>query len=490
MNTLKLHGEILKQYQDYIESFINIKDYAIKLAVSEAIAKGKLWKEPLIQFNPAFDTSESIKDLITEGVIHPDLQNVFKDYKLYAHQANALRLGAAGKDFIVTSGTGSGKSLTFIGTIFNFLAKNPKRAPGVKAIIVYPMNALINSQFNELKGYSEYYEKTTNEKFPFTFGQYTGQEKAEQRQFLLDENPDILLTNYMMLELILTRSKEAELKESIYQNLRFLAFDELHTFRGRQGSDVALLIRRIKAQSKNPINCIGTSATMVSGGTLKDQREVIAKVATTFFGSAFSENQIVMESIIRSLSKKEITKQQLLQSIHQKPGEIKEDFIRNNSLIQWLEEKIALAEKEGVIIRNKPKTLAQISKDLATDTDLDEENSLKAIEQALDWLSIYNVRKPEGSKAILPFKIHQFIAQTGSVYITLGDKDSRLITLEPGSFITVDEDKKKPIFPIVFSRESGAEFVCVTRSSSDQQLIPREFSDWTSSEDEQMDGTE
>ena len=95
MNTLKLHGEILKQYQDYIESFINIKDEAIKLAVSEAIAKGKLWKEPLIQFNPAFDISESITDLIKEGVIHSDLQNVFKDYKLYAHQVKALRLGCA-----------------------------------------------------------------------------------------------------------------------------------------------------------------------------------------------------------------------------------------------------------------------------------------------------------------------------------------------------------------------------------------------------------
>ncbi len=89
----------------------------------------------------------------------------------------------------MTSGTGSGKSLTFIGTIFNFLAKNPTLPKGAKAIIVYPMNALINSQFNELKGYQEYYEKETGRNFPFTFGQYTGQEKAEARQLLLDENP-------------------------------------------------------------------------------------------------------------------------------------------------------------------------------------------------------------------------------------------------------------------------------------------------------------
>jgi len=103
MNTLKLHSEILKQYQDYIESFINIKDERIKQTVSQAIAQGKLWKEPLIQFNPAFDTSESIVDLIKDEIIQSELQNVFKGYPLYAHQAKALRLGAAGKDFVVTS---------------------------------------------------------------------------------------------------------------------------------------------------------------------------------------------------------------------------------------------------------------------------------------------------------------------------------------------------------------------------------------------------
>jgi hypothetical protein len=352
------------------------------------------------------------------------------------------------------------------------------------------MNALINSQFNELKGYQEYYERKTGGKFPFTFGQYTGQEKPEQRQAMLDENPDILLTNYMMLELILTRSKEATLKTSIYENLRFLAFDELHTFRGRQGSDVGLLIRRIKAQSKNAISCIGTSATMVSGGTLKDQREVIANVATTFFGSVFSEVQIIREKIIRSLSSAEITKQELQHSIKESPSSIDELFIKKSKLIQWIEKKIALDEKEGTIIRNKPKTLNQISTELALDADIEQKHALHAIIKGLDWLSVFNVSKPENVKAILPFKIHQFIAQTGSVYITLDDYSNRIITLEPGSFITVVENKKKPIYPIVFSRESGAEFVCVIKSVSQQKLNPREFSDWSSSEDEQMDGTE
>ncbi len=78
--------------------------------------------------------------------------------------------------------------------------------------------------------------------------------------------PQILLTNYMMLELLLTRVRERSIRDGIYENLRFLVFDELHTYRGRQGADVALLIRRIRARCLQSVICIGTSATMVSGG--------------------------------------------------------------------------------------------------------------------------------------------------------------------------------------------------------------------------------
>lgn len=489
MNTLQLHGNILKQYQDYIESFINIRDGRIKAEVGKAISEGKLWKEALIQFNPAFDTTESITDLIKEGKIHSELEHVFKNYKLFAHQVKALRFGAEGKDFIVTSGTGSGKSLTFIGTIFNFLANNSDLPKGVKAIIVYPMNALINSQNNELKGYKEFYENKTGKSFPFTFGQYTGQEKMDDRQKLLEDLPDILLTNFSMLELVLTRSKEGVLKQSIYDNIRFLAFDELHTFRGRQGSDVGLLIRRIKSQSKNKIRCIGTSATMVSGGTLKEQREIIAKVATIFFGNEFKEDQIISESIIRSLNKDEVSRQELLSAI---VAPIKPDyeFLKSNSLIQWLEQKIALTVKEGINVRNKPKTLQQIASELVEACGTDDAKAKAAIVSALDSLSIYNATKSSDSKPILPFKIHQFISQTGSVYLSLDDQETRLITLDPGALITTEDERKKPIFPIVFSRESGAEFICVTKSAAEKKLLPREFTDWTSSEDEQMDGTE
>src|SRR5690606_28041870 len=178
--------------------------------------------------------------------LHPDLRHIFKGYFLYRHQTEAIGLGTAGRDFIVTSGTGSGKSLTYLGTVFHHLLSNPN-AKGVVAIIVYPMNALINSQFEEIRRYKENFEQATGKSFPISFGQYTGQEKEDSRQKMRESPPQILLTNYMMLELLLTRIRERNIRDGIYENLRYLGFDELHTYRGPQGADVALLTRRITA---------------------------------------------------------------------------------------------------------------------------------------------------------------------------------------------------------------------------------------------------
>jgi len=196
----------------------------------------------------------------------------------------------------VTSGTGSGKSLTYIASIFHQLLGEPQ-SKGVTAVVVYPMNALINSQTNEFKTYKENYEKSTGRDFPITFGQYTGQEKEEVRKGMRENPPQVLLTNYMMLELLLTQVQERKIRDAIYDNLRFFVFDELHTYRGRQCADLAMLIRRIRSQCKQHTTCIGTSATMVSVGSLASQREQVAQVATTLFGCQFRPEQVVNESV-------------------------------------------------------------------------------------------------------------------------------------------------------------------------------------------------
>jgi len=175
MNVFQTHSHIVSDYATYIRSFLKIADPQIRAVVEGELNQGKLWPEPLLQFNPSFESGGSLDALAADGTLHPDIRDIFKGYSLYRHQVDAIRLGTAGKDFVVTSGTGSGKSLTYIGSIFHHLLSNPG-SQGVVAVVVYPMNALINSQYAEFERYQQNYQEATGKQFPITFGQYTGQE--------------------------------------------------------------------------------------------------------------------------------------------------------------------------------------------------------------------------------------------------------------------------------------------------------------------------
>jgi ATP-dependent helicase YprA (DUF1998 family) len=103
MDVFQTHSRIVSDYKNYIRSFLKIADPEIKQVVETELAKGKLWPEPLLQFNPAFGISGTVDDLVAKGALHPDIRDIFKGYKLYRHQVEAIQLGTAGKDFIVTS---------------------------------------------------------------------------------------------------------------------------------------------------------------------------------------------------------------------------------------------------------------------------------------------------------------------------------------------------------------------------------------------------
>ena len=119
MDFFKVQKNIVDEYKQYIQSFINIKNNDIRNSVEEAILSGKLWPDPLIQFNPAFEPGPSVETLVKDGSLHTDMNYIFKGFNLYKHQVEAIKLGTSGKDVVVTSGTGSGKSLVYLGTIFN-----------------------------------------------------------------------------------------------------------------------------------------------------------------------------------------------------------------------------------------------------------------------------------------------------------------------------------------------------------------------------------
>ena len=209
---------------------------------------------PLIQLNPSFQPGKWIDELADESVLHEECRRGFRIEKeaagkgaplrLHTHQEQAVRIARTGNNYVLTTGTGSGKSLAYIVPSVDCVVRNGS-GKGIQAIVVYPMNALANSQWGEL-------EKFLCHGYPD--GKRPGHLRTLHRPAIrraetnriMSNPPDILLTNYVMFELILTRPEERRTLIQAAQGLKFLVLDELHTYRGRQGADVAMLVRRVR----------------------------------------------------------------------------------------------------------------------------------------------------------------------------------------------------------------------------------------------------
>ncbi|MBA2285462.1 MAG: DEAD/DEAH box helicase, partial [Ktedonobacteraceae bacterium] len=185
MNIFELRQKLVADFSSYVKSFIQIRDPRIHAYVErEVFEKRRLWPEPLIQLNPLFEAGKTVDALVTEGILHPACRAIFRRGKddeqpqglalhLHKHQEEAVRLARGGHSYVLTTGTGSGKSLAYILPIVDYVLRHPDR-PGIKAIVVYPMNALANSQLGELQKYLTLGYPSAERQV--TFRRYTGQE--------------------------------------------------------------------------------------------------------------------------------------------------------------------------------------------------------------------------------------------------------------------------------------------------------------------------
>ena len=183
MNVFDLHERIIADYSSFIKGFIKIRDETISRRVQDSLNEGLLWPEPIIQLSPSFESETTIDELVSKGILHPTCATLFRTGKceqnekgqplsLYKHQSDAIIKAHEGKNYILTTGTGSGKSLAYIIPIVDHVLRTGTGG-GIKAIIVYPMNALANSQQKEL----EKFIRPTNDSddsspFPVTFKRY------------------------------------------------------------------------------------------------------------------------------------------------------------------------------------------------------------------------------------------------------------------------------------------------------------------------------
>jgi hypothetical protein len=485
MDVFDLRDRLVSDYADYTRSFITIADARIREHVDAELDSGLLWPDPIVQLNPSFAPGETVDEFVDTGILHQECRRIFRRkqtqedagqvLRLHRHQADAIRVASTGASYVLTTGTGSGKSLTYIVPIVDHVLR---RGPGkgIQAIIVYPMNALANSQARELEKFLKFGYPDGNG--PVSFARYTGQERDEERDRIIAAPPDIVITNYAMLELILTRPKERKLIASA-SGLGFLVLDELHTYRGRQGGDVALLARRVReACQAKQLQCVGTSATLAGQGTPTEQRREVARVASLLFGVDVTPEGIVSETLVAATTPGQPSAAALADRVLDAQWEPPVDYARliADPMAAWVEQTLGLREhpETSDLVRAVPRPI--LGDDgaaalLAELTGATRDQAAIAIQKTL--MAGYRCTRPETGLPVFAFRVHQFFSRGETVYASLDRPAERHLTTRGQQF--VPGDREHMLFPLAFCRECGQEYYTVRRT--DSGVEPRSLDD-------------
>lgn len=311
---LAASSHIDEAYRRYLRSLLPLRDPALAAALDEAIEDSSiLTKGPLLETTPAYAPGASIAALVDEGVLSRELltftsQELPPQRPLYRHQEQAIRKAAAGRNIAVATGTGSGKTESFLIPVLDCLARERAAGtlgPGIRALLLYPMNALANDQMKRLR-------RLLAAVPDVTFGRYTGDtdettSRAEERFHQLNPGeprlsnellsreemrarpPHLLLTNYAMLEYLLLRPRDMDLFDGPHAGQwRYIVLDEAHVYDGAKGAELAMLLRRLRDRvgATQDLQAIATSATV---GSDRDPAAV-TEFATALFGLPFDWN--------------------------------------------------------------------------------------------------------------------------------------------------------------------------------------------------------
>ena len=326
LNAIATAADITGTYRRYLQTLLAVRDPKLNTALRQAISHTRLLdKGPYLEATPPYRPGASCEELIAEGVLHPGLAALASaalplDRPLYVHQELAIRKVAAGRNVVVATGTGSGKTESFLLPILDSLvceADEGQLGPGIRALLLYPMNALANDQMKRMRALLTAYPG-------ITFGRYTGETPNDpktarerfgelnigepmlpnellSREEMRSTPPHILLTNYAMLEYLLLRPQDIELFEAGQQNRwRFIVVDEAHVYDGTQGAEIAMLLRRLRDRvtPDRHLQCIATSATV--GGD--SDPATVTTFAERLFGEPFEwvEDDKARQDLIRA----------------------------------------------------------------------------------------------------------------------------------------------------------------------------------------------
>lgn len=240
-------------------------------------------------------TFEETKDILNNDLIQRFSKIEDSEFSFplnrypYKHQiASWKSLLKDNKSIAVTTGTGSGKTECFMIPVLNDLYENCRNEEGIRAIFLYPLNALIASQKKRMKAWCTALPG-------LRFAQLTGdttrkvtsqEEKRKALPELIDRDsirsspPQILFTNPTMLEYMLVRNADVPIINKSKGKLRWIILDEAHTLTGSAAEEMALLIRRVVTSFECDIENIRFAITSATVGDEKPEvlKQFMAKL--------------------------------------------------------------------------------------------------------------------------------------------------------------------------------------------------------------------
>lgn len=447
LNPIERSQYINNKYKEYLKSSFEFgKSHLQKLFV-EQLEKEELFKGPYVDLSFPFQRGKNLDSLIEEGVVCKSfkrLDDINFTRPLYSHQEESIRIIGKGHSAIITTGTGSGKTESFLYPILNDLLFDVERGikeVGVRAIFLYPMNALVNDQIDRIR-------KILMHCPEITFGFFTGDtpEKAtsntrkklgEENDVIIPDNelvsreeirenpPHLLFTNYSMLEYLLIRPNDyAIFEEERLQNWKYVVLDEAHTYNGSLGIELSLLLRRLTGLAPKRPQFILTSATLGQQG--KSEADIIN----------FAKNLTSAEYVINDII---FSKRIPLQGIaaYRIAGS---DYSAIKENMDSIDEVKQIASKYGICnstnvrevlfeLLSKDKNVHALSNLLKNGSKefgviYNELYNYMSKEELIALVDIINAAEKDGI-GLFDLKYHSFVRPLSGAYITYG-KESKL----------------------------------------------------------------
>ena len=437
-------AEITKKYKQYLKTIFELKDPVYQKQFQKLLDDDSQFANgPYLDVTDSFKKGSSINELIESGILPKGFEklNMNLTRPLYLHQEMAVAKAVSGKNMVVSTGTGSGKTESFLIPVLAHIVserQTGKKESGVRALLIYPMNALANDQIERLRSLLKDYPE-------ITYGSYTGQTRKTYREALAeyrmlnngsepnpnelisreqmqDDPPHILVTNYAMLEYLMVRPDDSV----FFQNgssWKYVVLDEAHVYSGSTGIEVSMLLRRLKSTLKGSnLQYILTSATLGDENSNKEVAEFASALCAAPFSAADVIRAYRVETVIQN------TKTNLPAEFYRACGdELAKDIpdekriavllqqyagvsCSTGELSEWLYDALECDRTFQKIkhFMNIPRKVKEISRHAGWSDSDTERFIITASNAAKGGIQLFDAR------------YHMFLRATESVFVTLG----------------------------------------------------------------------